>query len=68
MLNYQRLQDQFISYLPPLFHIIWKRFNSLRLSTDEMSCYIKIVNNSRKSEIKFVLARALEFLFVDYPE
>ena len=26
-----------------------------------MSCYVKIVNNSRKSEIKYVLEHAFEF-------
>ena len=31
--NYQRLQDQFISYLPSFFHSIRERFNSIRFYT-----------------------------------
>ena len=34
----------------PVFHIIWKRFNSIRFSTHGMSCYFKIVNKWRESE------------------
>ena len=32
-----------------------------------MSCVVKVVNNSRKSEIKCLLQRDLEFFFADYP-
>ena len=31
-----------------------------------MSCYVRIVNNSRKSEIKCLLQRVLELFFADY--
>ena len=40
----------------------------MRFSTDEMSFYVKTVNNLRKSGTNFVLQLALEFLFVGYPE
>ena len=35
---------------------------------DEMSYYVKIANNSKKSEINCEFQRALVFSFVDYPE
>ena len=44
----------------PVFSHYLENFNSIRFSMDEMSCYVKIVNNSRKSEINRVLQHALD--------
>ena len=44
----------------PVFSHYLENFNSIRFAMDEMSCYVKIVNNSRKSEINRVLQHALD--------